>query len=281
MEIKNAISNAGPVMTQDAINLISMIFQNEVSKNEIILYLQILKDIMHIFFSFNSPDFPEFFEDNLENWMNIIKGVLEYYLKFDDNNILKQFIKLKTIAMRCLNLYCMNYYEDFINYHNDFISLVWNLLSMAKVDYIYSKLVKQFLDYYKLLFQNNRATGLNEEIVQLLINNLVLPNLQITHKELDDYEENPVNFLKIELEEVDMDSSINSLILDKYHAINLLKYILNVYNSMINNYIQPLINNLLNNYYSDPNKNWMNKIIAINLIFATMIKTFAQKSIFK
>ncbi len=66
--------------------------------------------------------------------------------------------------------------------------------------------------------------------------------------------------------------------LDKYHAINLLKNLNNIYQNLTNDYIKPLINSYLEKYYSNPSGEWMNKVIAINLIFATMIKTFAQKS---
>lgn len=50
------------------------------------------------------------------------------------------------------------------------------------------------------------------------------------------------------------------------------------YPNLTNDYIKPLINRLIDSYYANPSKNWMNKIISINLIFATMIKHFAQRS---
>jgi hypothetical protein len=51
-----------------------------------------------------------------------------------------------------------------------------------------------------------------------------------------------------------------------------------MYPEVTDKYIRPIISEYLELYYSDPKKNWMNKIIALNLIFATMIKTFAQRS---
>lgn len=38
-----------------------------------------------------------------------------------------------------------------------------------------------------------------------------------------------------------------------------------------------MIDNLISSYYQSPKKNWMDKIIAINLIFGSMIKTYAAK----
>jgi exportin-2 (importin alpha re-exporter) len=196
-------------MTQDSITFISYFYNKDaINPEQLALYLQLTTCILHIFFSFNSPDFPEYFEDNLETWMKILKSVLDFDIKLD-NQMFRYFIKMKTIGMRCLNLYCTNYYDDFFEHHNIFIETVWNSLKYAQTDLVYAKLVKQLLDYYKTLFQGNRAGQVfNQDAVQLLIDNLVIPNLQLTSKELDDYEENPINFTRIELEEVDMDSSI-------------------------------------------------------------------------
>lgn len=47
---------------------------------------------------------------------------------------------------------------------------------------------------------------------------------------------------------------------------------------MPDEFINPMIQKLLNDYYANPSKCWNDKIVAINLIFAMYIKTFAQKS---
>jgi len=46
---------------------------------------------------------------------------------------------------------------------------------------------------------------------------------------------------------------------------------------MLNNDIRPMIDNLIASYYQNPKKNWMDKIIAINMIFGSMIKTYAAR----
>ena len=65
--------------------------------------------------------------------------------------------------------------------------------------------------------------------------------------------------------------------IDKYFAINVLKSILQKNKDILNNYIRPLIDSLLASYNQNPNKNWMDKIVAINLIFGSMIKTYAAR----
>jgi exportin-2 (importin alpha re-exporter) len=241
------------------------------------------RHILNIFHALNYQDFPEYFEDNLKTWIQILKSGVEFNFPISqgDNLFLQGIVRLKTTVMKCVNLYCNNYYEDILDYHAEFYPHVWNLVQFVKNEETYSKLVRELLDYYKILFQYSRNSGFSSETIQHLINNLIIPNMRMTLKELDEFEENPINFLKVELEEADMDSSkfiYNNYILDKYHAINLLKNLINIYPNVTSEFIRPLINQLLENYHTNPMKNWMDKVVAINLIFATMIKTFAQRS---
>ena len=272
-EIKNTIREIAPVLTDDAALALNFLFSEQ--KNDIAfasLYMNMLKHILHIFYALNYQDFPEFFEDHLKTWMGILKGTLETQeINNLDINCLRLFLGVKSTVMKCLNLYCNNYYEDILAYHNDFFAPVWNLTLIVKHEDLYSKLIRELLDYYKILFQYTRQHGFDEKTIQHLVNNLIIPEMRMTNKEVDDFQDNPINFLKIELEEADMDSN-------KYHAIALLKNLLTHFPNLTEDHLKPMINNYLQSYYADQQKTVMNKIIAINLIFATYIKTFAQRS---
>jgi exportin-2 (importin alpha re-exporter) len=209
-EIKATISEIAPAMTEDGITCINFFFSDEKSNREMcILYLTLIKHIINIFISLNFQDFPEFFEDNLKSWIGILKGSLDFSMGIPSNDrvLNSLFIKVKKVAMKALNLYCNNYYEDIIQSHNDFLPSVWNLLNLIKHDETYAKLIREILDYYKILFQYKRTVGFESSTIQHLINNLIIPEMRMTNKEMDDFEDNPINFLKIELEEADMDSS--------------------------------------------------------------------------
>jgi exportin-2 (importin alpha re-exporter) len=206
-EMKNSIACIAPVMTEDAIfflNTFLSLQKESIEPIRVELYTKTMTLILKIFYSLNSQDFPEFFEDNLESWMSILRGSLEVMVNVD----MRLLIKFKAAGLRALNLYCLNYYDDFTAYHDAFIPIVWNMMTFARTGIEYAKIVKQLLDYYKVLFQFNRGkSSFNSENIQFLIDGLVIPNMSMTDKELDDFEDNPINFLKIELEEIDMDSS--------------------------------------------------------------------------
>jgi exportin-2 (importin alpha re-exporter) len=118
---------------------------------------------------------------------------------------MKEFIKMLSITLQSLNLYCQNYYDDIKKYHDSFIEIVWNLTKILKQDEMYSRLAIRVMDYYNNLFQYHRAM-LNSEQVKFLVDFIIVPNMNLTSKEYDDFEDNPINFLKIELEEADNES---------------------------------------------------------------------------
>ena len=208
-EIQTTIDEIAALLTEDGITCINFFYSEERHKDRetTLLYLNLIKHIVNIFYSLNAQDFPEFFEDNLSSWMGILKGALDFTLNMGNVATNSLFLKVKKSAMKALNLYCTNYYEDFSQYHNEYFASVWSLVQIIKHEQEYEKLIKELLDFYKVLFQYQRCTGFDSNLIQHLINNLIIPEMRLGGKELDDYEENAINFLKIELEESDMDSS--------------------------------------------------------------------------
>jgi exportin-2 (importin alpha re-exporter) len=207
-EIIDTIKHVAPVMQNDAMTALNFLFSPDSNNKQstILLYLRMLRHILNIFYGMNYQDFPEYFEDNLKEWIQILKGVLDLpNLAGTDFNTMSIFIRLKSAGMRCVNLYCVNYYEDIQQYHNEFLPSVWNLLGFSKEEN--GKLVKELLDYYKTIFYYKRSEGFTPDAIKYLIQILIIPNMSMTGKEIEEFEDNPTNFLKVELEETDMDSS--------------------------------------------------------------------------
>ena len=165
----------------------------------------------------------------------------------------------------------MNYFEDIKNYANNFYPIVWGLLGSFQTNDNFSKFNKELLEFFRINFQYKRFPTIPDEHIKQLINTLILPTFYITQKEFEDFQDSPVEYLRIELEEADMDTN-------KYYGINLLKLLINSNSTMAHNYLNPLIDSLLNEYEQNRDQNWNKKISAINLIFAVVIKVFAQRS---
>ena len=266
-------------MTDDDINIIKYFNTYNNGNDDLMLQcLQMMNKIMSIFYSLNYQDFPEFFEDHLTEWITILNDTLLLPNKtgeINNNNInpsLHELIlKVKAKTLKNINLYYSNYYEDIEKYAQDLCGSVWTLMCKSKIiSDNYSKLMKELLDFFKSGFQMGKINNLKIEQLNQIFEYIILPNLSISSKEREDFLENPVEFLKIEFEEYDMSSN-------KYFSINLLQIINNNFPDVNKMIISPKIIQLLNEYNSDKSKNWNQKLLAINLLFASCIKTFAQR----
>lgn len=64
---------------------------------------------------------------------------------------------------------------------------------------------------------------------------------------------------------------------DKGSAVNLLKMINRHNESFYETIIKPSFLNLLNEYNQNPKELWANKIVAINMIFSTVIQNYSSQ----
>ena len=266
-------------MTDDAINIIKYFntYNNTDNKDIMMQCLQMMNKIMSIFYSLNYQDFPEFFEDHLTEWITILNDTLLLPNKTGDINnnidpvIYELILKVKAKTLKNINLYYSNYYEDIEKFAQNLCSSVWNLMCKNKIiDDNYSKLMKELLDFFKSGFQMGKINNLKIEQINQIFEFIILPNLSMSYQEKNDFQENPIEFLKIEFEEYDMNSN-------KYFSINLLQIIINNFPDVNKLIIAPKIVELLKEYNENKVNNWNKKLLAINLLFASCIKTFAQR----
>ena len=279
-EIIYTMSKICQPMTNDALNIINYFntynTNNNINDDLTKQCLQMMNKIMSIFYSLNYQDFPEFFEDHLNEWITILNDTLLLPSKTGEisniNPTLHELIlKVKSKTLKNINLYYSNYYEDIEKYAQDLCGSVWTLLCKSKIiSDNYSKLMKELLDFFKSGFQMSKMNNLKIEQINQIFENIILPNLSMSAQEKQDFLDNPIEFLKIEFEEYDMSSN-------KYYSINLLQIIINNFPDVNKVIIAPKIFQLLNEYNSDKAKNWNKKLLAINLLFASCIKTFAQR----
>lgn len=277
-EIINTMQYICQPMTDDALTIIKFFnsYDKNNNNNELMMQcLQMMNKIMSIFYSLNYQDFPEFFEDHLTEWLTILNDTLLLPNKSSNmnaitSNLIDLVLKVKARTLKNINLYYSNYYEDIEQYVQQFYSSVWTLMCQCKINDNYSKLMKELLDFFKCGFQTGRINGLNMEQLNQIFTYIILPNMALTEKEDEEFQDHPVEFLKTEFEEYDMNSN-------KYFSINLLQLIISHQPNVNKDIIFPKINSFLSEYNSNKQANWNKKIVSINLLFASCIKTFAQR----
>ena len=70
-EIINTMDKICPILTEDGLYFSKFLVSNPVTKNELPCMI-ILKRIIQIFYSLNFQDFPELFENNIKEWIEIL-----------------------------------------------------------------------------------------------------------------------------------------------------------------------------------------------------------------
>ncbi|XP_045151350.1 exportin-2 [Echinops telfairi] len=116
---------------------------NDVSALRILFSSLIL--ISKLFYSLNFQDLPEFFEDNMETWMNNFHTLLTLdnkLLQTDDEEEAGLLELLKSQICDNAALYAQKYDEEFQRYLPRFVTAIWNLLVTTGQEVKYDLLLR-------------------------------------------------------------------------------------------------------------------------------------------
>lgn len=220
-----------------------------------------LRNICRIFYSLNWQDLPEYFEDHMTEWMTEFAKNLKYTnpLLVDEDEE-GPIDKLQAAIIDNLYLYADKDEEPFIPFLGDFTSLVWNLLihnttEDAKHDILATSCIK-FLSsligkpMHKGLFQA-------KETLEQIISNIVIPNLQIRDVDVEQFEDDPAEFILSDMEESDSESR-------RKRSQDLLRAMCRQFEEETTGICMGCIENMLNQFMSSSGKNWASKDVAVS-----------------
>ena len=228
---------------------------------------KLIKFVIVIAYNFCYQDFCEYFEDNLVTWINILLSTCNLCLSLNT----KEAYEVNEASLKFINKLFFMYYTDIDAHTNKFLAPMWTMVEKLNTkNPLLEKITSEVIEFFKCSL-NNRIFNLQPEHVNILITNLVFPNLTISQKEIEDYEDNPISFMKGEIEESDE-------FCNKSLSINLLKILNGKNELLLSSSIKPYYNECLIQYNQNPTKLWSKKIEAINLIFSTVIETFSTYS---
>jgi|JI9StandDraft_2_1071091.scaffolds.fasta_scaffold553726_2 exportin-2 (importin alpha re-exporter) len=87
-----------------------------------------LRVLMQIYYNLNYQDLHPKFEDHLQQWMGILKAIMNL------SNTNESVFKCKGAALEAILLYASKYKEDVEASIKDFCSEIWQLCSNASED---------------------------------------------------------------------------------------------------------------------------------------------------
>lgn len=194
------------------INIISskQYLNNVELQHEIKRTSSLITSIITISYNFNYQDFPEFYEDNLEAWINILLkscNLVVFCPEIDD------IIPLNTISLKMINKYFYNYFADIQNYASNFVKELWNLLevidvSILKLDPILSELI----EFYHTCLQFKYIQVLQDNELNVILNKLAFPNLKLSQSDIEEYKTDKIAFMRTEIEEIESNTSKKNFI---------------------------------------------------------------------
>lgn len=235
---------------------------------QLTIYFENLLLLMQIYYDFNCQDIPEFFEDHMNELMSIVHKYLVYenplLKKSDEDEEINVLIKVKTSIVELLSLYVTRYADIFQPLIQTFITSVWELVNnyvtkQPKYDLLVVKSL-QFLTSvikipeYQSLFQQENS--INE-----IIEKIILPNIYFRENDEETFEDEPIVYVRSDLEGSDFDSRRKS-------ATDFLRELKELNSELLTNVVMKYVNQFLSLSGND----WRNKDTAIYLFSSLATK---------
>lgn len=230
------------------------------------IYLECLLLEVQIYYDLNCQDIPEFFEDNMATGM----GIMHKYLNFntslvgdaDDDDDVDVLIKTKTAIIELISLYTTRYAEEFDSMIQNFITSVWQLINtyvtkQPKFDLLAVKALAFLTSITKVA--KYKSFFDNEEAVKEIIEKIILPNIAFRDVDEETFEDEPISFVRSDLEGSDFDSRRKS-------STDFLRELKEVNTELLTNTVMKYVNQFLS--HSD----WRNRDIAIYLFTSLAAK---------
>lgn len=231
--------------------------------------------IIKLFYDLSCQDLPPVFEDNLEP----ISQLLHKYLVYDNPSLhtdddaesgVLEFVKAGIFEV--LMLYVGKYEDAFGPHLPQFIESTWNFLMSVGLETKYDILVSKALQFLTAVAGTPHSESFNNSAVLIqIIEKVILPNLTLRESDIELFEDEPIEFIRRDLEGSDNDTRRRA-------ATNFLRQLMSRYEELVTTTAKTYIDGYLQAYASDKS-NWKAKDTAVylfNAIAALGTSTAAQ-----
>jgi exportin-2 (importin alpha re-exporter) len=162
-----------------------------------------------------------------------------------------------------LELYTIKYDEDFSKYCQPFITNVWNLLSTTGSETKYDGIVSKALHFLTAIAGTKQhAENFNsEEVLGQVVERVILPNFALRESDMELFEDEPIEFIRRDLEGSDTDSRRRS-------AADFLRKLQEKFEALVTG----VVSRYINHYLEQGKTDWKAKDTGINLFLAIAAK---------
>ena len=232
--------------------------------------------MIKLFYDLSCQDLPPIFEDNLAAITALLHKYLQYdnsLLHTDDDAEAGPLEYIKAGIFEALVLYVQKYEDAFGEHLAQFVNTSWNLLTAIGPETKHDILVSRALQFLTSMVRiPQHAQAFNDETtLGQVVEKVILPNLSLRDSDMELFEDEPIEFIRRDLEGSDSDTRRRA-------ATDFLRQLMEQFEELVTNVVTKYINHYLSEYQKDPKKNWRSKDTAIYLFSSIAVKGTATAS---
>ncbi|KAJ4348016.1 importin-alpha export receptor [Didymosphaeria variabile] len=221
--------------------------------------------IVKLFYDLSCQDLPPVFEDNIAGISSLWHKYLVYdnvalHTDSDDESGVLEYTRAGIFEV--LMLYVQKYEDVFGAQLPQFVQSTWQFLSSVGLETKYDILVSKALQFLTSVASTQHAESFNnQEVLVQIMEHIILPNLTLRESDVELFEDEPIEFIRRDLEGSDNDTRRRA-------ATNFLRTLMQRYQDLVTSTAQNYITRYLQEYAKDPQENWKHKDTAVYLFSA-------------
>lgn len=229
--------------------------------------------IIKLLYDLSSQDLPPVFEENLQAITTILHKYIMYdnsLLHTDDDTQPSILEYTKAGIFEALILYIQKYEDVTGPLISQFVNSSWTLLTTigieTKYDFLVSKIL-QFLTAVASIRQHSESFN-NAEVLGQVVEKVIIPNLALRESDLEIFEDEPIEFIRRDLEGSDSDTRRRA-------ATDFLRQLLAQYEKLVTDVVSKYISHYLSEYNKEKSSNWKAKDTSVYLYSSIAAKGVA------
>ncbi|KAG9510537.1 Exportin-2, partial [Fragariocoptes setiger] len=271
-EIKYVLDNFAQPFTDLFKELDALAHQPQNQNNQ-----AVLKPIYHslvlcakIFHSLNAQDLPEFFEDNINEWMPRFLQLLSDEIKVletdsdEEPGLLEQ---LKSQICEIASIYVQRYSGEFQDYIPKFAEAVWKLLVSTGQETKYDILVSNAIKFLTTVAERSESRHLFQQptVLNSLCQRVIIPNMEFRPTDEELFEDSCDEYIRRDIEGSDVDTRRRA-------ACELVKALSRHFEKEIIEVFSQYIVAMLSEFSANKKANWKKKDVSIFLVTSMVVR---------
>ncbi|KAH9844897.1 CAS/CSE protein, C-terminus [Teratosphaeria destructans] len=272
-EINHVLSRFATPFLQLWQNTDQVMEQNQGNAEVLKAHAATLDLILKLVYDLSTHDMPPQFEENLP----AIASLLHKYLTYDnpalrtaDDEEAGPLENIRAGVFRVLVLYTKKYEEEFRAQMEQFIGTSWNLLTGLGPEAKYDGVVSRALEFLTTVVGIRQyAEQFNSaDVLGQVTEKVVIPNLSLRESDIETFEDEPIEFIRRDLEGSDEDTRRRA-------ATNFLRKLMEQFEKLVTNVVTRYVEHFLADYAKDRKGNWKSKDTSVHLYSSIAAKGVA------